>query len=189
MLIPVTSRTGVKRSGISPLHIAAESNQDDILEMLIEAGYDVNAELSNDQCKMYEDRRSTALYFSVSNRNYEAAEMLLEAGANPNVDTFNPLLIAVRKGCIDMVTLLLQYRANVNAYIPTHPSTFPAAVLICMQNLPILKLLMDNGCNAMACFHCVYGSQPHPPITPSDHRSDELRYRVVEQPQDPLQVG
>lgn len=191
MLIPVTSKTRVKRSGISPLHIAAERNRDDILEMLIEAEYDVNAELSNDRSKMYEDHRSTALYFSVSNLNYEAAEMLLAAGADPNVDMFNPLLIAVRKGCVDMVTLLLRHGANVNADISTHPSSFPSAALLGMPNLPMLKVLLDSGCDARACFDCVYGSQPHPPVTPSCRRSEELRYSVPcgAQPQGLLQVG
>uniref|UniRef100_A0A8C1C945 Ankyrin repeat and SOCS box containing 2a, tandem duplicate 1 n=1 Tax=Cyprinus carpio carpio TaxID=630221 RepID=A0A8C1C945_CYPCA len=164
MLIPATSKARVRRTGISPLHLAAERNRNDILEALIEAGFDVNAMLSEDRSMMYEDRRSTALYFSVMNNNIDATTMLLKAGANPNLDSFNPLLVALRQGCIQTVTLLVEHGANVNAYIPTHPTTFPASVMFCMKYLTLLKFLMDNGCDAMSCFNCIYGSNPHPPI-------------------------
>ncbi|KAI4899341.1 hypothetical protein NFI96_014593 [Prochilodus magdalenae] len=164
LLIPATSKARVRRSGISPLHLAAERNRDDVLELLIEAGFDVNAMLSEDRSKMYEDHRSTALYFSVINNNIDATSMLLEAGANPNLDIFSPLLVALRQGCISTVRLLIKHGANVNAYIPTHPTTFPATVMFCMKYLTMLKYLMDNGCDALSCFNCVYGSNPHPPL-------------------------
>uniref|UniRef100_A0A3B3YUX6 SOCS box domain-containing protein n=1 Tax=Poecilia mexicana TaxID=48701 RepID=A0A3B3YUX6_9TELE len=149
LLIPLTSRVRIRTCGISPLHIAADRNRDEILELLIESGFDVNAELSEEHSKMYEDRRSTALYFSVSNGNLEAAETLLEAGANPNLDIFNPLLIAVRLGWTDMAELLVRYGADVNAQISTQPSSFPSAILLGTESPPILKLLLDNGCDTL----------------------------------------
>ncbi|CAB1343057.1 unnamed protein product [Coregonus sp. 'balchen'] len=167
MLIPATSKAKVQCSGISPLHLAAEHNRDWILEVLIKRGYDVNLQLAEDRSKMYEDRRSTALYFAVANNNLEATEMLLEAGANPNLDMFNPLLIAVRRGCMEMITVLVEHGANMNASILTHPCSFPAVVMLGMKYLPILKYLMDNGCDALSCFDCTYGSNPHPPLKTS----------------------
>ncbi|XP_029589239.1 ankyrin repeat and SOCS box protein 2 isoform X2 [Salmo trutta] len=175
LLIKATSKSRVNRSGISPLHLAAECNRDEILEVLIEAGYDVNAMLSEDRSKMYEDHRSTILYFAVANGNVEATTMLLEAGANPNLDTFNTLLVAVRQGSIELVTLLVEHGANVNAYVPTHPTSFPATVMFSMKYLLMLKYLMDNGCDAHSCFSCTYGSGPHPPIQETSER-DDLRY-------------
>ncbi|TSR99383.1 Ankyrin repeat and SOCS box protein 2 [Bagarius yarrelli] len=175
MLIPATSKARVRRCGISPLHLAAERNRDEILELLLESDFDVNAKLSEDRSMLYEDRRSTALYFSVINNNVEATRMLLQAGANPNLDTFSPLLIALRQGCMRTVTLLVEHGANVNAYVPGHPSTFPATVMFCMKYLTMLKYLMDNGCDALSCFNCVYGSDPHPPLK-TRHR-EESRYR------------
>ncbi|XP_046877797.1 ankyrin repeat and SOCS box protein 2-like isoform X1 [Hypomesus transpacificus] len=178
MLIPSTSKARVRRTGISPLHLAAERNRDETLEALIEAGFDVNAELSLERSKMFEDRRTTVLYFAVINNNIEAATMLLEAGANPNLDTFNPLLVAVRQGCIRTVTLLVDYGANVNAYIPTIPTSFPAAIMFCMKYLSMLKYLMDNGCDALSCFDCVYGNDQHPPIKTLRSERDDLRHRT-----------
>ncbi|KAM8920723.1 ankyrin repeat and SOCS box protein 2 isoform 2-T2 [Pelodytes ibericus] len=164
MLIPVTSRVRVKRSGISPLHIAAERNNDDILEELINAGYDVNFTLSYDRARLYEDRRSTALYFAVMNNNIIATQMLLEAGANPNVDILNPLLISIRHGCCKTMKLLLDHGANINAYISTHPTSFPATIMFATKYLGLLKFILDLGCDAESCFKCDFGNGPHPPI-------------------------
>ncbi|KAF5879917.1 ankyrin repeat and SOCS box protein 2-like, partial [Clarias magur] len=167
LLIPRTDRTKIKHCGISPLHLAAERNRDEVLEILIDAGFDVNSTLSEDWSKMYEDHRKTALYCAVSNSNVDAAAMLLEAGADPNLDTFNPLLVAVRKGCIEMVKLLVNHGANINSILPTHPTEFPAALIFSMNNLPMIKYLMDYGCDAQSCFKCDYGSGTHPPIKSS----------------------
>ncbi|XP_012824933.1 ankyrin repeat and SOCS box protein 2 isoform X3 [Xenopus tropicalis] len=172
MLIPVTSRIRVKRSGISPLHIAAERNNDDILEELINVGYDVNCTLSFDRARLYEDRRSTALYFAVMNNNINATQMLLEAGANPNIDIINPLLISIRHGCFKTMQMLLSHGANINAYISTHPTSFPATIMFSMKYLSLLKFIMDLGCDADSCFTCQYGSGPHPPTEEATRRYD-----------------
>lgn len=188
MLMTVTSSPSIRRSGISPLHIAAEKDRDDIMKLLIEAGFDVNAKLSEERSRMYEDRRSTPLYFSVFNRNLEAAKMLLEAGADPNQDVFNPLLIAVRLGWMEMAALLLRHGANVNAQISTHPSSFPSAILINMESLTMLKLLLDHGCDAQSCFVCPHGLKPHPAFSMAGHPSEELQVSWDEPPQRPIQV-
>ncbi|XP_023251091.1 ankyrin repeat and SOCS box protein 2-like isoform X3 [Seriola lalandi dorsalis] len=178
LLIPVTSSVRVRRSGISPLHIAAERDRDDIMELLIKSGFNVNAKLSEERSMMYKDRRSTPLYFSIYNGNLEAAEMLLEAGADPNLDIFNPLLIAVRLGRMDMTMLLLKYGADVNAQISTQPSSFPSALLLNMECLPMLKLLLDHGCDARPCFDCPYGHKPHPSEDMQVNRHEPARRQI-----------
>lgn len=164
MLIQATSKARVRQTGISPLHLAAERNRDDVLETLIEAGFDVNAQLSEERSKLYEDRRSTPLYFSVINNNLHAVRMLLAAGADPNLDLFRPLMVAARQGCIQTVTLLVKQGADINACIPTHPTTFPAVYMFSMKYLPMFKYLLDHGGHALSCFDCVYGAGPHPQI-------------------------
>ncbi|XP_029453718.1 ankyrin repeat and SOCS box protein 2 [Rhinatrema bivittatum] len=182
MLIPVTSRIRIKRSGISPLHIAAERNNNNSLEELIDAGYDVNATLSFERARLYEDRRSTALYFSVINNNIDATEMLLDAGANPNVDIINPLLISIRHGCLKTMMMLLDHGANIDAYIATHPTSFPATIMFAMKYLSLLKFLMDFGCDADSCFNCEYGNGPHPPVEDTRRREYEAQNPVNKQP-------
>ncbi|XP_070843798.1 ankyrin repeat and SOCS box protein 2-like [Chaetodon trifascialis] len=175
MLIPATSKARIRRTGISPLHLAAERNRDDVLEGLIKVGFDVNAQLSKERSNLYEDRRSTVLYFSVINNNIDAVRMLLAAGANPNLDLFRPLMVAARMGCIQTVTLLVEHGADINACIPTHPTTFPAIYMFSMKYLPMFKYLLDHGGYALSCFDCVYGSQPHPPIKTTRSERDHLR--------------
>ncbi|XP_026371167.1 ankyrin repeat and SOCS box protein 2 isoform X1 [Ursus americanus] len=163
MLLPVTSRTRVRRSGISPLHLAAERNHDGVLEALLGARFDVNAPLAPERARLYEDRRSSALYFAVVNNNVYATELLLLAGADPNRDLISPLLVAIRHGCLRTMQLLLDHGANIDAYIATHPTAFPATIMFAMKYLSLLKFLMDLGCDGEPCFSCLYGNGPHPP--------------------------
>lgn len=163
MLLPVTSRTRVRRSGISPLHLAAERNHDGVLEALLGARFDVNAPLAPERARLYEDRRSSALYFAVVNNNVYATELLLLAGADPNRDLISPLLVAIRQGCLRTMQLLLDHGADINAYIATHPTAFPATIMFAMKYLSLLKFLMDLGCDGEPCFSCQYGNGPHPP--------------------------
>ena len=172
MLIPATSKARVRRAGISPLHVAAERNRDDVLEVLIEAGFDVNAQLSEERSKLYRDRRSTALYFSVINSNIDAVSMLLAAGADPNLDMLKPLMVAARQSWTQATILLVKHGADVNACIPTHPTTFPAIYMFAMKYLPMFKYLLDQGGHARSCFDCCYGSKPHPPITATRSETD-----------------
>ncbi|XP_076873731.1 ankyrin repeat and SOCS box protein 2 [Brachyhypopomus gauderio] len=187
ILMPKTSKAKIRHCGISPLHLAAERNRDDVLETLINAGMDVNFILSDDWSTMYEDRRSTALYCAVVNSNIEAASMLLEAGANPNLDIFNPLLVAVRKCCFQMVKLLVEHGANVNATLPTHPTTFPAALIFCTEYMPMLKYMMDNGCDALSCFKCDYGCKTHPSLKPQRNGREGLYYIGLERSEEVIQ--
>ncbi|KAM7396057.1 hypothetical protein PAMA_007368 [Pampus argenteus] len=174
MLIPATSKARVRRTGISPLHMAAERNRDEVLKTLIKAGFDVNAQLSEERSKLYEDRRSSALYFTVMNNNIDAVRLLLKAGADPNLDVFRPLMVAARLGCIQTVTLLVEYGADINACIPTHPTTFPAVYMFSMKYLSMFNYLLENGGHAYSCFTCMYGSRPHPPIKTSRTRRGHL---------------
>ncbi|KAM3596879.1 uncharacterized protein V6R79_022099 [Siganus canaliculatus] len=174
MLVRATSKARIHQSGISPIHLAAEHNRDDVLATLIEAGFEVNAQLSEEWSKLYEDRRSTALYFSVINSNIDAVHMLLKAGADPNLDLFRPLMVAARLGCMQTVTLLVEHGADINASIPTHPTTFPAIYMFSMKDLPMFKYLLDHGGNAVSCFNCNYGKRPHPPLNMSQNDMGEL---------------
>ncbi|XP_046692886.1 ankyrin repeat and SOCS box protein 2-like [Silurus meridionalis] len=161
-LLPITEASVLRRSGISPLHLSAENDEDHALELLIHAGFDVNFLLSRALSCLYEDRRVSVLYFAVHNRNLEATRMLLEAGADPNLDPFNVLLLAVRQGDVHMATLLLEHGANVNASLPTRPSNFPACLMLSVWNMAMIKCLLDHGCDAGACFQCEYGAEEHP---------------------------
>ncbi|KAF7666456.1 hypothetical protein LDENG_00108680 [Lucifuga dentata] len=160
LLVSVTSQASLRLSGISPLHLAAECNRQTVAAVLLKTGADVNATLAH--FILYPDRRATALFFAAARGNTKTAEVLLNAGASLKLDPISPLLAAVERGCVSTVSLLLQRGADVNAGIPSYPTTFPAVLALCMDNLSLLKCLLDNGCDPLACFTCTHGSARHP---------------------------
>ncbi|XP_012868714.1 PREDICTED: ankyrin repeat and SOCS box protein 2 [Dipodomys ordii] len=172
------------KDGLLPLHIASKKGnyrctvscfsvwQRDLVKSkintkaLLGARFDVNAPLAPERARLYEDRRSSALYFAVVNNNVRATELLLGAGADPNRDVISPLLVAIRHGCLRTMRLLLDHGADIDAYVATHPTAFPATIMFAMKCLSLLKFLMDLGCDGEACFSCRYGNGPHPPAPP-----------------------
>nr|XP_019940320.1 PREDICTED: ankyrin repeat and SOCS box protein 2 isoform X1 [Paralichthys olivaceus] len=171
LLVSVTSRARLRHSCISPLHLAAEHNRHTVAAVLLKTGADVNATLAPSHSTQYADGRATALYFAVANGSSKTAEVLLNAGASVSLDPVSPLLMAVRQGCVSTVSLLLDRGANINARLPSYATTFPAVIALCMNNLPLLKCLLDNGCEAHSCFTCTYGSAPHPATGESQLRT------------------
>nr|XP_057946720.1 ankyrin repeat and SOCS box protein 2-like isoform X2 [Doryrhamphus excisus]XP_057946721.1 ankyrin repeat and SOCS box protein 2-like isoform X2 [Doryrhamphus excisus]XP_057946722.1 ankyrin repeat and SOCS box protein 2-like isoform X2 [Doryrhamphus excisus] len=183
LLVPVTSRTRIRHSWISPLHLAAEHNQPRAAAALLKAGADVNATLGPSRATLYPDGRVTALYFAVANSSAETVELLLNAGARLDLDPISPLLQAVHDGSMETVTLLLQRGADVNVRMPSWATTFPAVVALCMDNLPLLKCLLDNGCDAVSCFTCTYGPGSHPEQSHMRTIGSSLHLRCTDAPQ------
>uniref|UniRef100_A0A673C9E4 Ankyrin repeat and SOCS box containing 2b n=1 Tax=Sphaeramia orbicularis TaxID=375764 RepID=A0A673C9E4_9TELE len=165
LLVSVTSRARLRHSWISPLHLAAQHNRHTVAAVLLKTGADVNGTLAHSHSIQFADRRATALYFAVAHGSRETAEVLLNAGASLSLDPVSPLLVAVRRSCVSTVSLLLERGADTNARIPCYATMFPAVIALCMNNLPLLKCLLDNGCDALSCFTCTYGSIPHPAPT------------------------
>uniref|UniRef100_A0A8C6SYC6 Ankyrin repeat and SOCS box containing 2b n=1 Tax=Neogobius melanostomus TaxID=47308 RepID=A0A8C6SYC6_9GOBI len=165
LLVPVTSRARLRHSWISPLHLAAQHNRPLVAAALLQTGAEVNAPLPHAHSAQFADHRATALYLAVAHGSTQTAEVLLKAGARVDLDPVSPLLVAVKQGCVRTVNLLLHQGADVNAKIPCHATTFPTAIGLCVNNLPLLKCLLDNGCNTRSCFTCIYGPKPHPDAT------------------------
>uniref|UniRef100_A0A3Q3A549 Ankyrin repeat and SOCS box containing 2b n=1 Tax=Kryptolebias marmoratus TaxID=37003 RepID=A0A3Q3A549_KRYMA len=152
LLVSATSRAVLRHSWITPLHLAAEHDRHAAAAVLLKTGADVNATLAPGHSSLYADRRATALYFAVANGSTRTTEVLLKAGASPSLDPISPLLMAARLGCVSTVSLLLERGADVNARIPSHATTFPAVIPLCMNNLPLLKCVLNHGCDALSCF-------------------------------------
>ncbi|XP_063786068.1 ankyrin repeat and SOCS box protein 15-like [Pseudophryne corroboree] len=157
-LIPVTSQHGIKRSGLSPIHSATDGQSVQCLELLIENGFDVNELLAEHMSENYGDKRKTALFFAVSNKDVLCTEMLLKAGANPNIDPLNCLLVAVRSRNHEIVRLLLAHNADVNCYFMLVNDThFPSAIQYALNDEIMLRLLLNNGYQVERCFDCLHG--------------------------------
>ncbi|XP_044726615.1 serine/threonine-protein phosphatase 6 regulatory ankyrin repeat subunit B-like [Chrysoperla carnea] len=98
-----------QNSSNTPLHFAVKNgdidDQEEIIELLLKHKADVNAE---------DEDRITPLFHAIENKNLKITKLLLDNGAN--VKDYPELLnIAVKRGCTEIVELLLQHNADVNA--------------------------------------------------------------------------
>nr|CAB3223375.1 ankyrin repeat and SOCS box protein 2-like [Phallusia mammillata] len=159
-LLPITDVTKAENCGMSPIHSAAKGDNIEILDMLINHGYDVNIKLTRDKIT-YRDRRQTALFFAVYNDSEEATEILLEAGAETELDYVKPLLVAVSHSQYDMTDLLLSHGADVNACFNEDGAFFPACVAFALRDFRMLKQVLISGCDVSKCLKCDIGGQDH----------------------------
>ncbi len=145
-------------SGVTPLMIAAKSGQPDVVRALIKADADVNA---------LEPRRGqSALMWAISFANPEAAQVLIEAGANISVRTtklnenyspmeleaytksvsgsaqggYTPLMFAARQSDLASAKLLLDRGADVNAESAADGSPLVIATAAGHEDLALLIL-------------------------------------------------
>ncbi|XP_049430168.1 ankyrin repeat and SOCS box protein 15-like isoform X1 [Epinephelus fuscoguttatus] len=155
ILIPITTRRALRLSGHSPVHSAADGGHTHCLELLLQKGFDVNAQLAPHITDNYGDMRRTPLYFAVSNGDATCTEILLRSGAKPDLDPLRCLLVAVRSGRYEIVKLLLAAKADVNCYFTVvNDTVFPTALLYCLKDEVMMRLLLNNGYDAEKCFCC-----------------------------------
>ncbi|EPQ14921.1 Ankyrin repeat and SOCS box protein 2 [Myotis brandtii] len=166
--------------GITPLFVAAQSGQLEALRFLAKHGADINTQASDS---------ASALFEACKNEHQLVVEFLLSQGADANKankdgmlplhvaskkGNYSPLLVAIRHGSLRIMQLLLDHGANIDAYIATHPTSFPATIMFSMKYLSLLKFLMDLGCDGEPCFSCTYGNGPHPPAPPPSSRFNDV---------------
>ncbi|XP_029288945.1 ankyrin repeat and SOCS box protein 15-like isoform X2 [Cottoperca gobio] len=155
ILIPITTRRALRLSGHSPVHSAADGGRTHCLELLLQKGFDINAQLAPHISDNYGDMRRSPLYFTVSNGDETHTEILLKSGAQPDLDPLRCLLVAVRSGRYEIVKLLLAANADVNCYFTVVSDTvFPTALQYCLKDEAMTRLLLNNGYDAEKCFCC-----------------------------------
>ncbi|XP_061108726.1 ankyrin repeat and SOCS box protein 15 isoform X2 [Conger conger] len=155
MLIPITTKRAIRLCGQSPVHSAAEGGHPHCLELLLDNGFDANALLNQHISENYGDMRKSPLYFAVSNGDTTCTEILLKAGAKPDLDPLHCLLVAVRAGRYEIVKQLLARQADVNCYFTVVSDTvFPTALQYCLRDEMMMRLLLNNGYDAERCFCC-----------------------------------
>uniref|UniRef100_UPI00358F828D ankyrin repeat and SOCS box protein 2-like n=1 Tax=Myxine glutinosa TaxID=7769 RepID=UPI00358F828D len=184
LLLPVSCRDIIQKSGLSPVHLATANVHHDLLAMLLSAGLSANSLLSPDRSMLYEDRRVTPLMFAVAKGDQHAARLLLSAGAEPVLDPLPPLLVAVRRQDLAMVCLLHDYGADLNQAVTGHDTAFPPALMFCTMDLHTMHFLLRLGCNARACFSCSGESTAHL----EDDHSERDASQAKPKPRNPLQA-
>lgn len=86
------------------------------------------------------------LHFAVLNGNYNEAERLLRAGANPNeLSPYTPLMLAARQDAPLLVELLVQHKANLDI---SHSNGYTALMYaLSQQKLQAAQKLIELGAN------------------------------------------
>lgn len=97
------------KDGITPLDIASYNNFEDIVELLISNGADLNLQDNNGY---------SPLLYAIENYSYETVELLVNNGANLNSKTVNritPLMKIAYLGQDSLFDLLIKYKIDIDA--------------------------------------------------------------------------
>ena len=126
--------------GWTPLMIAAQGGQLEVMRALLAAGADAAAALPQGH---------TALFLAAQGGHLELMHLLLDAGADVNIAVSvlgTPLMAATRKRHTDAVRLLLDAGAEVNATA----SDGTTALFLAAKNghTDTVRLLLDAGADA-----------------------------------------
>ena len=111
---------------------------------LLSDGCDVNQKITTGHNYYSKDSTyKTALSHST---NYDITKLLLESGANPNIELGigSPLEFAVLQNRNDIARLLIAYGADVNHFNKFTEYQSPIIAAVSTGNLEVLKLLIEN---------------------------------------------
>lgn len=125
LLPPTTRYDTLNQLGMTALMVAIIRNDEQALQMLLDAGADPNVEVPTvgmTGCPAIhpETQQWTAVTFAACRGNYQSVRILLERGAHveggarlsEDKCTLTPLQVASGSGCLDVVSLLLAHGAH-----------------------------------------------------------------------------
>jgi ankyrin repeat protein len=123
---------------IKPLHLAAARGQNDIIELLINIGFDINKKDNGDGVGY------TPIHWAVKENKLSTVELLHKNGANLEIleeDGFTPLSIAAAEGYIKIVNYFVKNNVDVDKTEDCTP--------LCMASVygydEIVNLLIKSG--------------------------------------------
>lgn len=144
-----------RKNGMTPLHMAAQYNDEALLRLLLDKGADVAAQ---------DDRNDTTLHLAVPHENAELVKLLLERGADPattNRMHHSAVFIAGRRPFKPVYRLLLEYTnieyrtkqkrsllhlaiEPINLFQPPPPSRLE------IEDVELIRHLLEKGININA---------------------------------------
>ncbi|HEU4620933.1 MAG TPA: ankyrin repeat domain-containing protein [Burkholderiaceae bacterium] len=137
--------SGLITIGITPMHLAANTGQSNVIRMLQAA----NAQL--DSTTNFDD---TPLTRAVSQRQLDAVETLLALGANPlheRNDGLTCVHFAARTGVTEIMAALVQHGASVHAR--SHDGLTPLHVAAHHRRLDTVRALLHQGADLTVTDH------------------------------------
>lgn len=149
--------------GHTPLMVAADSDAYEIVQMLIEAGANVNF------CTPLQGGHCPLAYAACTKPNNKSMiKLLYEAGADINFvnDSTSPLTAAALNSCFDNMNYLIQLGADVNLQDQNGSTTL--MLLSQFERIDSAKLLIENGADVniqdnkgmtVLMYACYYGNR------------------------------
>ena len=126
--------------GGSPIFIASEKGNVNLVKVLIQAGGDVDQAKTTTGC--------TPVYIASQEGNVDLVKVLVEAACDVNQATTSngesPLFIAAQYGNVDLVKVLIKAGSNVNQ-LRTTDGCSPLFIASEKGNVDVLKVLIEAG--------------------------------------------
>ena len=110
ILIGADVNSSTYRSNSSLLHLAISNNDKEMVQFLLENGADVNHKL--DTSRSVEFKYERLLYDKISDSDYKSKRRLPES---IYLNGVTPIMAAVHKGNLEIVKLLIKYKADLHA--------------------------------------------------------------------------
>lgn len=138
----------------SPLHMAADGGNIELVERMINMGLDVNS---------YAEKFDNGypLLIAANQRHLEIVELLLNRGANVNQrckSNWTALFHAARRGHIKMVRLLIERGADSCIRSETHGSPLSAACEL--HDFEMVKFLVESGADTNYVCRSLWNYEP-----------------------------
>ncbi len=140
--------------GLTALHKACLNQEENVVEILVNSGADVNSK-TNDN--------SSPLYLATAQKDYTIVVELLSKGADRNTkngkNDWTALHLACEKGSIDIIDALLDSGANINE--KTKLNSSPLFIAVINKKPDVVTLLisrnanieLENGVNKYTALH------------------------------------
>ncbi|XP_074097182.1 uncharacterized protein LOC141526215 [Cotesia typhae] len=136
----------------TPLHIAVNNQNEEMVDLLIDNRADVNNSPKYNFTNCIYITSKTPLGIAVKKINFTLVKKLITARADVNIPAWNdywtPLHLAAELNAIEIALLLIMNGANVNAvsYITLgHCTTTPLRIAVTQNHLDMVKILVNNG--------------------------------------------
>lgn len=191
------------RDGASLLHIASQSGCLQLVDYLIQKGFDVNKRSTQEgrtplslasqyghaevvrrlisakaNIELCDKQNTSPLFFASWEGHREIVQLLIEAGANPNreagKDFGTPLYVASQQGHLDVVKCLLAHGARVD-YVSDSSSETALYAASAYGHVDVIQCLIEAGANPDKRLSS--GSTPLQVATQENH-IDAVKYLI-----------
>ncbi|KAM7203985.1 Ankyrin repeat-containing domain protein [Rhypophila sp. PSN 637] len=176
-----------RRTGKTPLHLAAENYKLDSIEIistLLSAGADIEARDRNGQQHAYDNK--TALHYAAKQGSVKKVELLLAAGAEIDATDWSegrPICLALESKVLATVRFLLQNGANTHVRVGYQENTILHHA-VKTSSIEIVRFLLEHTSSADINSTNYYGDTPL-----RCARDSQIAQLLIEHGADPISKG